>query len=890
MATRTETAVRTIAPQTRQAVGLNTYIETQPKPGAGQEFMQIADALGIVAGKVAKTEAQKKAENEALYSENLDYYANSFMADRTNGIVDATQVGRAFPGASPIVAGKITSLIGANWAEEYTRTRFDEFLKTPEAANNPEAQRQFFDSIRTEIAGKTQGNPFYGSGAIAKANSVINEYQGNLQRSAATYHQGLIEQDFTANVVAGLSGQPIVGNNPHGGYAPSDTTEFLKTRLVVPDRVSDVADMRPDFAQGIAGMIQNAPPGIAEGLGILSGTRSVERQTALWNDALKKYGSAAAARKWVAPPGKSKHNSGEAADLSWNGKSLKHAPKEVIAWVHENAAQFGLHFPLANENWHVEPVGSRGAPGPTREAAASGLKINVGDRPGAVGPVEFGKGIDTSNSPTALLEMIGGAEADGQYNAIYGNAGQTKVQVTGMTLSEVLTYQRQLIASGAAGSAIGKYQMLPNTLRGAMKSLGLTGDEVFSPAMQDELALHLLKQRGYDDFVAGKITASEFQDNLAKEWASLPTTAGGGYYDGQNPRVSGDQLRVAMSTTGDVTNPVLTLDQYAGSTSSINPVRRRQIIVDQAVALATARRDPTILDRIPQEFLSIPEIELSVVQTRDKISQLTFDDWNHQVKVEEFNKKAALEETQKTILSELQGGTLDITKYMNDPDAYAFARQVRADELVPPAVSASNKARLESTLMSFGTGGFPSDYPGATPLEKMRLTIVGADGLTAADRSEMLGKIDTYLAGMDLITDSQANTHYTNTVGIGLQTYLATLDGSMAKKFGANPTGTVRNVYDSTYQTLVLEAIQEGRWPLVGADKRAMLKESSDAALAVFQTMREAPDAAATPTKPAAPAAEAAPIVSDDARAVLKARREAGEKLTPTELSLLFAP
>jgi hypothetical protein len=80
-----------------------------------------------------------------------------------------------------------------------------------------------------------------------------------------------------------------------------------------------------------------------------SGYRSVEEQTRLWNDALKKYGSPEAARKWVAPPGKSNHNRGLAADLSGD-----------LKWAHANAPKFGLYFPMEWEPWHIELNGSRG--------------------------------------------------------------------------------------------------------------------------------------------------------------------------------------------------------------------------------------------------------------------------------------------------------------------------------------------------------------------------------------------------------------------------------------------------------------------------------------------------------------------------------------------------
>lgn len=83
-------------------------------------------------------------------------------------------------------------------------------------------------------------------------------------------------------------------------------------------------------------------------LKVSSGYRSPERQAKLFSAAVKKYGSEAAARKWVAPPGKSRHGMGIAADLGGD-----------LAWARNNARRFGLYFPMSWENWHIEPQGSR---------------------------------------------------------------------------------------------------------------------------------------------------------------------------------------------------------------------------------------------------------------------------------------------------------------------------------------------------------------------------------------------------------------------------------------------------------------------------------------------------------------------------------------------------
>lgn len=83
---------------------------------------------------------------------------------------------------------------------------------------------------------------------------------------------------------------------------------------------------------------------------IYSGYRSPERQAQLYADALKKYGSPQAARKWVAPPGRSQHNFGNAADLRYGSDEAK-------AWAHSNASKYGLNFRMPHEPWHIEFAG-----------------------------------------------------------------------------------------------------------------------------------------------------------------------------------------------------------------------------------------------------------------------------------------------------------------------------------------------------------------------------------------------------------------------------------------------------------------------------------------------------------------------------------------------------
>jgi LAS superfamily LD-carboxypeptidase LdcB len=114
----------------------------------------------------------------------------------------------------------------------------------------------------------------------------------------------------------------------------------------------------PAFGQGVYQMVQDAhAAGIP--LQITSAYRSPEVQARLYEAAVQKYGSEAAARKWVAPPGRSKHNSGTAVDFAVNGSLLRDANSPEAQWVKANAARYGLAVPMEWEPWQVEPMGAR---------------------------------------------------------------------------------------------------------------------------------------------------------------------------------------------------------------------------------------------------------------------------------------------------------------------------------------------------------------------------------------------------------------------------------------------------------------------------------------------------------------------------------------------------
>jgi hypothetical protein len=128
--------------------------------------------------------------------------------------------------------------------------------------------------------------------------------------------------------------------------SPSDPSQASNLQTFSNKPADHVTGLQSTFSVPLYKMLQEAHSSGNE-IRINSGFRTPERQAELFKAAVSKYGSEAAARKWVAPPGRSNHNKGLAADLGFGSEKAK-------AWAHANAGKFGLYFRMGYEPWHIE--------------------------------------------------------------------------------------------------------------------------------------------------------------------------------------------------------------------------------------------------------------------------------------------------------------------------------------------------------------------------------------------------------------------------------------------------------------------------------------------------------------------------------------------------------
>ena len=159
-----------------------------------------------------------------------------------------------------------------------------------------------------------------------------------------------------------------------------------------------------------------------------------------------------------------------------------------------------------------------------------------------------------------LRALIARAES-GQagYDAVQQQArASPPKRPTQMTIAEIYAW---IDATPGQHHAIGRYQIIPATLRGLVRNTGVSTDTRFTPQTQDMLANALIAEAGYHRFRRGEITRTAFMDNLSAIWAGLPLATGLSRYHG----IAGNKATI-------------TREAYEDAMENIFPTRQTQTI------------------------------------------------------------------------------------------------------------------------------------------------------------------------------------------------------------------------------------------------------------------------------------------------------------------------
>lgn len=155
---------------------------------------------------------------------------------------------------------------------------------------------------------------------------------------------------------------------------------------------------------------------------------------------------------------------------------------------------------------------AHGADGGSEGIRRRGQRALIGDQSGGVAanPGDYKDVLDHIARSEGTADRAGGG-----YNTSLGHGrylpGGQEQNLTSKTLDEILAlgHHMRRQPGNPNSSAMGRYQIVGDTLRAQMKKLGLKGTDLFTPELQDRIGANLAKARGANAV------------GLRQEWASL---------------------------------------------------------------------------------------------------------------------------------------------------------------------------------------------------------------------------------------------------------------------------------------------------------------------------------------------------------------------------------
>ena len=141
-----------------------------------------------------------------------------------------------------------------------------------------------------------------------------------------------------------------------------------------------------------------------------------------------------------------------------------------------------------------------------------------------VTPTHSSSGVAGSSFAAEVKSLM--TKAEGDYNSVnFGSklgGGSGKRDLSKMTVNEIVAAQKR-----DEFDAVGHFQMIPKTLAAGIKELKLTGNELFTPELQERFFNEfLIKKAGGGDalgYIQGRHNnLNKAMEAMAKEWAGFP--------------------------------------------------------------------------------------------------------------------------------------------------------------------------------------------------------------------------------------------------------------------------------------------------------------------------------------------------------------------------------
>jgi LAS superfamily LD-carboxypeptidase LdcB len=820
-----------------QAGVAETYVRPAV-PFEDNTLSQLASGLSKLGVNFGDMGRQQAAKNEELEGQKIQYYAGQVRGDIQSGKPIDAQLGTLLPGQSQAVRARVASYLGGQAAEADFGSQLGELYSDPQFLTNPAALDARIQEMRLSAAERVKADPFYGNGYLsafdAKVSGLKNQYterQSGFYQEAQydSFKQGAMDVATKARQASGVSWQ-----------AAGDTGKvykFLEGSVTGNANSESVRKLNATFADRLENMLAAAPPEVAAQIKIVSGFRSTEKQAQLYNKRVKEfvnqgYGEAHAkelARKWVAPPGRSMHNHGEAVDLA-SGDMHKFGKSAAGKWVHANAEKYGLYFPMGHEPWHIEMVGGRRQNG-GQAAPYDGMDVKL-ESDGKGG----GRYSDVMDS-IIMAESSGNPDAQNQHSSAGGLGGFTdatwidavRSSSVGARFANLSDKEVLKLKKGKATAELQR-TVLGDWIDGHAKTLAKHG---LSDHGGNIYGIHFLG-RGLGPKVlkaADHTPMSDLMDSDAvkanPEQARMTV--------GQFKEWAAGKAGTTLTGTRSAQNAARSMDAEYAQTSSLDNIVRRKALAEGFTQAALANMDASQLDNMPPELIT-PEIRNSFAQTRRQIEDMQFQQSQRQIQ-EQARQRTEATRNAKIEMNEAmaRGEQVNPAKYAGDPEAFAYARTLQDQSLITDEASKANAMKFQYDLEAatvaenyagvMGSDEFLTRAP--TKAQIIDRILTNRD-LNSKDRQALMAGLETTMNSMAIVNGPEAQAAYNNNVSefvkLQMQNEVVKLQAGF-KSF--NLDSYAKNIYNDEVRAGMRAYIEDngGQMP-AGTALRTIIKDA----------------------------------------------------------------
>jgi hypothetical protein len=216
-------------------------------------------------------------------------------------------------------------------------------------------------------------------------------------------------------------------------------------------------------------------------------------------------------------------------------------------------------------------------------------------------------------------------------------------------------------------------------------------------------------------------------DNELKQYGELWQRETAAYHGKVQEDAYSNEVRSALLTGGDLTS----VDSKWGKSSSLDNLERKKMTVETAIGVAFETDRPDLLDNIPDIFMNAENKE-KLAKAKVQITDKRMTEFRNAQYLESVKRDQDLRNAKQEILTTVTSGEkLDVTKYRNNPEAYAYALQAWDMPVVSENASVAYSSQYENnilTLANVGNGKGVNEYidevssnPYMNPKEKKSL-------------------------------------------------------------------------------------------------------------------------------------------------------------------------